>query len=231
MATVKWRRSTVSHTRAKRECGAERKFQGRSCPRNCKRRARATLPLGPPGKAVTGGDPRARRPAVDSVVVRAGCLGAGRTASAPAPGRSPCGAARVTSVRQQSVIDPAVSTDAATVYVCITCRHPGAPESEPRPGAILAAATAKAAEGSGVVIKPVRCLANCTRGLSAAVRCNGCWIYVFGGLDVACGPALVDGARLLACATDGIMPWRGRPQPLKRGLIARVPPVNFEEVE
>jgi predicted metal-binding protein len=38
-------------------------------------------------------------------------------------------------------------------------------------------------------------------------------------------------ARLLACATDGIMPWRGRPQPLKRGLIARVPPVNFEELE
>ena len=137
----------------------------------------------------------------------------------------------MTSVRQQSVTDPAVSTDAATVYVCITCRYPGGPESEPRPGAILAAATAKAAEGSGVVIKPVRCLANCTRGLSAVVRCNGCWAYVFGGLDVACGPALVDGARLLACATDGVMPWRGRPQPLKRGLIARVPPVNFEELE
>src|SRR5260221_308412 len=89
MATVKWRRSTVSQARANRECGAERKFQDRSCPRNCKRRARATLPLGQPGKAVTGGDPRARRPAVDSVVVRAGCLGAGRTASAPASGRSP----------------------------------------------------------------------------------------------------------------------------------------------
>ena len=137
----------------------------------------------------------------------------------------------MTSVRQQGVTDGAVSTDAATVYVCITCRHPGAPGSEPRPGAILAAATTKAAEGSGVVIKPVRCLANCTRGLSAAVRCNGCWTYVFGGLDVACGPALVDGARLLAAATDGIMPWRGRPLPLKRGLIARVPPVNFEELE
>jgi predicted metal-binding protein len=137
----------------------------------------------------------------------------------------------VTTVQQQGVTDPAVPTDAATVYVCITCRHPGGPENEPRPGAILAAATAKAAEGSGVVIKPVRCLANCTRGLSAAVRCNGCWTYVFGGLDVACGPALVDGARLLACATDGIMPWRGRPQALKRGLIARVPPLNFEEVE
>jgi predicted metal-binding protein len=80
------------------------------------------------------------------------------------------------------------------------------------------------------VIKPVRCLANCTRGLSAAVRCRGSWTYIFGGLDDACGPALIDGARLLASATDGIMPWRGRPQPLKRGLIARVPPINFEEL-
>jgi hypothetical protein len=53
-------------------------FQYRSCPRNCKRRARATVPLGQnPGKAVTGGDPRARRPAVDSIVARAGCLGGG----------------------------------------------------------------------------------------------------------------------------------------------------------
>ena len=137
----------------------------------------------------------------------------------------------MSSVRQSSETDAAAFTDAATVYVCITCRHPGQPETESRPGAMLAAATARAAEGSGVVIEPVRCLANCTRGLSAAVRCNGSWTYVFGGLDATCGPALVDGARLLAAAADGIMPWRGRPQPLKRGLIARVPPVGFKELE
>jgi len=39
----------------------------------------------------------------------------------------------------------------------------------------------------------------------------------------------LDGAQLLAQAADGIMPWRGRPDSLKRGLIARVPPVNFRE--
>jgi hypothetical protein len=57
METVKWSPSTVSHDRANRECGAETRFQFRSCPRNCKRRARATEPLGQPGKAVTGGRP------------------------------------------------------------------------------------------------------------------------------------------------------------------------------
>jgi predicted metal-binding protein len=53
--------------------------------------------------------------------------------------------------------------------------------------------------------------------------------YVFGGLGTDCAAALIDGARLLAAAADGILPWRGRPEPLKRGLIARIPPFDFEE--
>ena len=101
-------------------------------------------------------------------------------------------------------------------------------------GALLADATIDAAQGSGVAVRRVRCLANCARGPSAAVRANGgtkSWTYIFGGLDPAAASALIDGARLLAGAADGIMPWRGRPEPLKRGLIARVPPLDFAEEE
>jgi predicted metal-binding protein len=127
--------------------------------------------------------------------------------------------------------DPKTPVDAPIVYVCITCKRAGEPESEPRPGAILAAATARAAAGTEVDVRQVRCLANCTRGPSAAMRCNGSWTYVFGGLDQACASALIEGARLLATAADGILPWRGRPEPLKRGLIARVPPIGFEGIE
>jgi predicted metal-binding protein len=114
------------------------------------------------------------------------------------------------------------------IYVCITCKRAGDPDTDPRPGAILAAATARAADGTNVIVRQIRCLANCTRGPSAAMRCNGSWTYVFGGLDVTCGEALVEGAKLLAGAADGILPWRGRPEPLKRGLISRVPPIDFE---
>jgi predicted metal-binding protein len=126
------------------------------------------------------------------------------------------------------------STDGnlATVYVCTTCRRADDPDAEPRPGAQLADATVRAAQGSGVTVRRVRCLANCTRGPSAAVRANGrtdSWAYIFGGLELAAASALIDGARLLAGAADGIMPWRGRPEPLKRGLIARVPPLDFTE--
>ena len=123
------------------------------------------------------------------------------------------------------------ATTAMTIYVCITCRGQGAVETDPTPGLRLAQATARAAEGTGVTVRQVCCLANCNRGLSAAIRRDGAWTYVFGALDPdRDAPALVEGARLFAEAVEPIMPWRGRPEILKRGLIARVPPIDFEEV-
>jgi predicted metal-binding protein len=120
---------------------------------------------------------------------------------------------------------------AATVIVCITCRRPADSEDFPRPGTAFAAAVADAAKDTGVRVKRVRCLANCKRGLSAAVRREAGWTYIFGDLAANDAPALIAGAQLFARATDGVMPWRGRPQPLKSGLVARVPPDDYEEVE
>jgi predicted metal-binding protein len=122
-------------------------------------------------------------------------------------------------------------TTAPTVFVCTTCKRAGEPDTDPRAGTLLAAATEQAAVGTEVNVRRLRCLANCTRGPSAAMRCNGSWTYVFGGLDVANAEALIEGARLLAGAADGILPWRGRPDILKRGLIARVPPIGFEGMD
>ena len=109
--------------------------------------------------------------------------------------------------------------------------EPGDRIREPRPGALLADAVERAAAGTEVAVRRLRCFANCSRGPSAAMRCNGSWTYVFGGLDEQNAGALIEGARLLANAADGILPWRGRPDILKRGLIARVPPLDFSEVD
>lgn len=129
--------------------------------------------------------------------------------------------------------DEEAETEALTstaIYVCITCRRASDPEDGPRPGLALARATARAAAGTGVAVRQIRCLANCSRALSAAMRCDGAWTYIFGGLEADTdAAALIEGARLLARASDGLMPWRGRPEVLKRGLIARVPPLDFEE--
>ncbi len=117
------------------------------------------------------------------------------------------------------------AASAITIYVCVTCRGGKPLDLVPVPGETLATATARAAEGTGIAVRPVRCLANCNRGLSAAVRRDGAWTYVFGDLDSAGGAAaLVEGAKLYAAAPDELMPWRGRPNALKRGLVARTPP-------
>jgi predicted metal-binding protein len=121
------------------------------------------------------------------------------------------------------------AADVATIFVCITCRGPDGLVRDPLPGATLAAATAQVAQGTGIRVRPIRCLANCSRGPSAAMRADGSWTYIFGGLDAACAPALVVGARMLAAALDGILPWRGRPDVLKRGLCARTPPLDCKE--
>jgi predicted metal-binding protein len=122
--------------------------------------------------------------------------------------------------------NPAAQT---TVLVCVTCRSPSDPPDMPRKGAALANAVIDGlGDSTDISVLRVRCLGNCNRGLSSAVRRENAWTYVFGDLNAATdGPALLAGARLLSESTDGLMPWRGRPEPLKRGLIARVPPAGF----
>ncbi len=119
--------------------------------------------------------------------------------------------------------------DRTTVLVCVTCRAPTDPDQAPRKGLALADATRLAlGEARDVDVQGVRCLGNCNRGLSAAIRRENAWTYIFGNLDAERdGPTLIAGARLFAESTDSLMPWRGRPDALKKGLIARVPPLDF----
>ncbi len=135
------------------------------------------------------------------------------------------GAAPPTAGAAAAPVRASATAGAITIYVCVTCRGGKPLDLVPIPGEALLAATARAAEDAGIVVRPVNCLANCNRGLSAAVRRDGAWTYVFGGLDASGGAAaLIEGAKLYAAAPDGLMPWRGRPDALKRGLVARTPP-------
>jgi predicted metal-binding protein len=137
----------------------------------------------------------------------------------------------MTNAREQVPMNGAASSARPIVYICVTCRPPGETDSPLRPGAVLAAATANAATGTEVEVRPMRCLGSCSRGPTAALRCERAWTYVFGGLEVSSAAALVEGARLLAGAADGTLPWRERPAVLKRGLVARVPPMDFQEID
>lgn len=112
-----------------------------------------------------------------------------------------------------------------TIVVCSSCRDENGSDARPRAGEFLAQATLRAASNENIRVRQVECLGNCKRRLSAALLRDGCWSYVFGDLTPESGPDLIAGAKLFATATDGILPWRGRPDSLKRGLVARIPPL------
>ncbi|MER9847989.1 DUF1636 family protein [Mesorhizobium sp. M0106] len=114
-----------------------------------------------------------------------------------------------------------------TVIVCSSCRDETGSDAHARAGELLAEDTRRAASSENIKIRTVECLGNCKRRLSAAMLRDGCWSYVFGDLTTTSGADLVTGAKLFATSTDGLIPWRGRPDCLKRGLVARIPPLDL----
>ena len=127
---------------------------------------------------------------------------------------------------QTSVATSGDSAD-VTILVCRTCRDASGSDALPRPGQLLAAEARRAAAAHNIPVAEIECLGNCKRRLSAALLRTGCWSYVFGDLAADSAADLVAGARLFATSEDGLLPWRGRPDSLKRGLVARIPPLDL----
>jgi predicted metal-binding protein len=139
------------------------------------------------------------------------------------PGKEPILTTDQSVLESKSEADDIEACAAMTIVVCHSCRLPDNPLLDPRPGSDFAVAVLAAAENTGITVKKAGCLANCKRGLSAAVLRDGCWSYVFGELTPENAEDLIAGAQLFATSTDGFMPFRARPESLKRGLIARIP--------
>ncbi|MDQ6434435.1 DUF1636 family protein [Mesorhizobium sp. LHD-90] len=114
-----------------------------------------------------------------------------------------------------------------TLVVCSSCRDETGSDARPRAGEILGDRVREIAHGEGIAVRQIECLGNCKRRLSAAMLRENCWSYVFGDLTVDNAVEFVAGAKLFATSQDGLLPWRGRPDCLKRGLIARIPPASL----
>jgi predicted metal-binding protein len=115
------------------------------------------------------------------------------------------------------------------VSVCVNCRADGDTPNAPA-GAQFFNVLRDAAEaaGSSAQIRPVQCLSVCKRPCTVALSAPGRYTYLFGDLDHDAGiAALLDGARIYAEQEHGYMLWRERPEPLRRGVIARVPPLDW----
>ena len=110
---------------------------------------------------------------------------------------------------------------AATVLVCVTCKS-----DEGQVGAALYEALAARLAGEPVALRPVECLSVCKRPCTVALAAPGKWTYVVGDL---CREAhvedIVAAAERYAAAPDGLVPWRERPLPFRRGVVSRTPPL------
>lgn len=113
-----------------------------------------------------------------------------------------------------------------TLYVCTTCRdvdHVVGQEA-PCAGARLYANLAAATAGDFVRLVPVECLSVCKRTCAVSFAAPGKWTYVYGDLPAeTAAETILAGARLYAAAPDGLIPWKQRPDALKKGVVARVP--------
>jgi predicted metal-binding protein len=115
---------------------------------------------------------------------------------------------------------------AVTLHVCITCRAGQTlAEGETTPGARLRDAIIEAGVPDGVNLVPVECLSACSQGCSVALSAPGRWAYVYGRLSHENARDVVAGAAAYAAASDGIVPWRSRPEIFRKQSLARIPPV------
>ncbi len=124
---------------------------------------------------------------------------------------------------------PETGTAPVRILVCATCRAAGGDPDAPRPGALLAAGLRDALDATldaGVSVETVECLSVCKRPCTVALSGEGRWTYVYGDLDPAMGvETLLTFARQYRETPDGIVPWRERAEPIRKGVVARLPPL------
>ena len=109
----------------------------------------------------------------------------------------------------------------ASLLVCVTCKSDEGPV-----GAALHDALRVRLAGEPVVLRPVECLSVCKRPCTVALAAPDKWTYVVGDLDIRQHlEDVVTAARRYADAPDGLVPWRERPLPFRKGVVSRTPPL------
>ena len=110
---------------------------------------------------------------------------------------------------------------AATLLVCVTCKS-----DEGQVGAALYEALGARMAAEAIALEPVECLSVCKRPCTVALAAPGKWTYVVGDLSREANiEDIVTAARRYAAAPDGIVPWRERPLPFRKGVVSRTPPL------
>ena len=112
------------------------------------------------------------------------------------------------------------------VSVCVTCKTAD--------GGIVVGPdmfeSVKAAIGptDHVQVRPVQCLSVCKRPATVAVTSADGYTFLFGDLQTESGTAaLVSFVNSYQQSDYGLVPWRERADVLRKGMVARVPPMRW----
>ena len=110
----------------------------------------------------------------------------------------------------------------ATLLVCVTCKS----DEGPLGANLFAALAERLAAEPDIALRPIECLSVCKRPCTVALAAAGKWTYVVGDLTrEAHVEDIVTAARRYAAAPAGIVPWRERPLPFRKGVVSRTPPL------
>ena len=117
----------------------------------------------------------------------------------------------------------------ATLYVCVACKAPG--EDADKPGHSLLDAVRAGLAGQDrldIMVEPVDCLAVCKRPCTVALAGNDKWTYVVGDLGEDAADDVIAATLAYAATPNGMIPWRQRPASFRKGVVSRIPPLNFQ---
>ena len=134
-----------------------------------------------------------------------------------------------------SASSPSLPTRMTEIVVCTTCRSPHTAREMPADGLQLLEAVEAAAlmadsglaAGSAIRVRGQACMSGRSRGCVVAFQATGKHTYLIGDLRASAETAadVVHCARLHLSHSDGSMAWGDRPERLRRGILAKVPPV------
>jgi len=131
--------------------------------------------------------------------------------------------------------EPVFLSAVTELIICTTCRPPGTARDIPAAGEALLEAVQVATwdldveQQARIRVRGLACMSGCSRACTVTLQAPGKYTYYFGDL-------LADGvtaAQVLACAqlhaysTDGNLLRKDRPERLRSGILARLPPLEL----
>ncbi|MET0722422.1 MAG: DUF1636 domain-containing protein [Tardiphaga sp.] len=112
------------------------------------------------------------------------------------------------------------------VSVCISCK--ASDGSGVVVGAEMFEAVNAALGDPAIMVRPVQCLSVCKRPATVAVTSPDGYTFLFGDLQTDSGTAaLVSFVKSYQKSDYGLVPWRERAEVLRKGMVARVPPMRW----